>query len=175
LKHNLLNFALFQLAWFAAVAGAAAGQMWYGPAAVGAFLIIQLALIPEGRGRELAYVITVGLVGALLDSALHALGVLKYPSSEVAWGFASVPPWIISLWVAFALLPRFSLAWLVGRPRLAALLGAVGGPLSFFAGTGFGAIAPGDEPVVTALVLALEYALVTPLLLAWAPAAPDRE
>jgi hypothetical protein len=80
-----------------------------------------------------------------------------------------VPPWITALWIGFATLPRFSLAWLRGKPWLAALLGGVAGPLSYLAGVRLGAVAVGAHPLLTFGVLAAEYALVTPLLLLLAP------
>jgi hypothetical protein len=49
---------------------------------------------------------------------------------------------------------------------LAALLGAVGGPLSYFGGSRLGAVAHADSELFTYGLLALEYAVVTPLLVA---------
>lgn len=168
--NNALNFVLFQLFWFVAVGGAARGWLWAGPAAVVVFLVVHLAMIRAAseRRRELVYALLAGAVGTLLDTGLRAVGALTYPSSE-AWGLVLVPPFITSLWVAFALLPRFSLAWLAGRPLLTLVLGAVGGPLSFYAGTRLGAVGAGSSPTLTWGLLALEYALVTPLLLRFAP------
>lgn len=162
---NLANFLLFQLAWFAAVEGAARGSLWGGPLAVAVIVIVHLALVTE-KGRELRYLLVVGLLGTAVDSGLFALDITAYPGTASTWSGPFVPPWIVSLWVAFATLPRFSMAWLVARPALAALLGAVGGPLSFYAGVRIGAVAPGGSPLLTAGVLALEYAVATPLLLA---------
>jgi len=169
---NLANFALFQLAWFVAVGGAARGELWAGPFAVGVFLLIHLGMLPSqrSRGAELVYVLAVGAIGALADTALHAIGATAYPTSVEGWGHALVPPWIISLWVAFALLPRFSLGWLAGKPGLAFLLGAIGGPLSYLGGTRMGAVAAGENELLTWGALSLEYALITPLLLRFAPA-----
>lgn len=166
---NLVHFALFQLGWLVAVVGAARGHLWWGPAAMGVVCGVHLALCREGRGPELVYLLAVGALGAALDSGLAALGLTSYPGTRAAWSSALVPPWIVALWVGFATLPRFSLAWLRGRAPLAALLGALGGPLSYLAGVRLGAVAPGDPPVATWAALALEYALVTPLLLRLAP------
>jgi hypothetical protein len=75
-----------------------------------------------------------------------------------------VPPFIASLWIAFATLPHVSLAWLAPRPALVAALSAIGGPLSFAAGVR--AVGYGVAPLASNAVSALEYALATPLLLA---------
>ncbi len=171
---NVVNFLAFQAAWFVAVGGAARGSMWIGPAAVAALVALHVALVPpRERLRQLVYVLAAGLIGALLDSLLKALDATAYPTSygaDSAWPTWLVPVWIASLWTAFATLPRFSLGWLRGRHVLAAALGAVGGPLSYFAGTRLGAVSVGASSALTWIALAAEYALVTPLLLALAPA-----
>lgn len=170
-RANILNFVLFQLVWFCAVWGASSGNMWLGPATVLGFVVLHLWMIPAGtgRGRELGYVLSVGLVGALADSTLHLIGATSYPTSHEVWPFQVVPPWIVSLWIAFALLPRFSLAWLAGRPVLGFVFGALGGPLSYLAGTRFGSVAVGESSLLTWCALSVEYAVVTPLLLYFAP------
>ena len=119
--------------------------------------------------RETLWAVGVGALGTVLDSALLAAGATRYPGTDAAWPEALVPPWITALWVAFALLPRVSLRWLAGRTTLAALLGAVGGPLSYLAGERMGAVALADAPAFTVVALAVEYALLTPLLLRFAP------
>ncbi len=159
-----VQFVCFQLLWFAAVLGAARGSPWLGLLALAPYLAVELRTVPE-RGRWLARVLVVGLVGSLADTLLAALGVLRHPLAPADWPTPLVPPFIAVLWVAFATLPRVSLAWLAPHPLLAAALGAVGGPLSFWAGTRTGAVAFGAEPAVGVAILALEYAIATPLLL----------
>ncbi|NOT31985.1 MAG: DUF2878 domain-containing protein [Planctomycetes bacterium] len=161
---KLANFLLFQGAWFVTVAGAARGAVWLGPATFAAVVAVHLLLVSE-RARELRFLLLAGVLGTIADTVLAALGATAYPSSEAAWHLPIVPPWITALWIGFATLPRFSLAWLVRRPGLAALLGAVGGPLSYLAGARLGAVAVSSEPLETWSTLAVEYALATPLLL----------
>ncbi|HEX6882946.1 MAG TPA: DUF2878 family protein [Planctomycetota bacterium] len=163
---SLLQFVAFQVLWFAAVLGAARGLPWLGALALVPYLAWMLAREP-GRTRLAARWITAGALGCLIDSALAGLGLLRYPAAPAAWPAWLVPPFIASLWIAFATLPHVSLAWLAPRPALAALLGALGGPLSFAAGARAGAVAPGDSTLATNVALALEYALATPLLLRW--------
>jgi hypothetical protein len=169
---NLANFAMFQGVWLAAVLGAARGHMHLGLAAAGGMLAVHLATLDErslpARLRELGYVVAAGLAGTLLDGALGLAGWIRYPTSAPLWALPTPPPWILGLWLAFAMLPRYSLRWLRPWPALAALLGALGGPLSFLAGARLGAIAPGSH--ATYPVLALEYAVLVPLLLYLAPA-----
>lgn len=160
---NVANFLLFQAAWLVAVGGAARGNAWIGPGAVAALAMIYLTQV-RAPLRDALYLALAGLSGTLADSALASLGLIRYPGTGDTLA-PLAPPWISALWIAFATLPRFSLAWLAPRPGLAALLGAIGGPLSFFAGARMGAIATGESPASTYAVLALEYALATPALL----------
>jgi hypothetical protein len=170
---SLTSFLLFNGVWFLVVAAAARGDVWLGVWLYAAVIAVHLALlVPRGERRgEFVFVLAVGAVGLVLDTALHAVGATNYPPSSAAWPYIVVPPWIISLWAGFATMVRHSLAWLRGRHLLAALLGAVGGPLSYFGGSRMGAVAHADSELFTYGLLALEYALVTPLLVAWAPRA----
>jgi hypothetical protein len=169
---SVTSFLAFHVFWLVAVGGAARGLPWAGLLALPVLLAVHARLVPaDERRRELAFAVAVGVLGGALDSALKWLAVTRYPSSEGVWTWTVVPPFIAGLWAAFATLPRFSLRWLVGRPALAALLGAVGGPLSFAAGVRLGAVGVGPTPALTWGVLALEYALATPLLLRLAPGA----
>lgn len=165
---KIANFVLFQAAWFVAVSAAAKGNVWMGALAMCAVVLVHLWRADD-RVREARFLVTAGLLGMVVDTLLSNLGAFSYPSSSPVWDSWIVPPWITALWVGFATLPRWSLAWLRGRTWLAALLGAIGGPLSFLAGVRLGAIAPARESLVTWIVLAIEYALLTPILIGLAP------
>jgi hypothetical protein len=165
---NVANFVLFQAGWFAAVAGAAQGRIWIGPAVMALVIAVHIAFVPD-RVRELGYLLFIGLLGTLADTALATLGVIGYPSSNAAWPSTIPPPWISALWIGFATLPRYPLAWLANRTWLAIAFGAAGGPLSYLAGVRMGAVAVGAEPRLTWCALAVEYAIATPMLLRLAP------
>jgi hypothetical protein len=164
---NLANFLLFQAAWFAGVRAAGLGNPWLGPATMAVVVVVHLAL-SGNRWRELGFLLCVGALGSLADNALASAGALIYPTSDPRWSLGLVPLWITCLWIGFATLPRLSLAWLSSRPVLAAAFGAVGGPLSYLAGVRLNAVGVGTPPVLTWGALAIEYAVVTPLLLALA-------
>jgi hypothetical protein len=53
--------------------------------------------------------------------------------------------------------------WLVGRWRLAALFGAVGGPGAYYAGAQLGAVSF-PEPVAALAALAVGWSILTPLV-----------
>lgn len=170
---NLLQFAVFQVVWFAAVVGAARGEMMWGPLAVAAFFALHLSWVEQGRAREAAYVLGWGAVGTVLDSVLHGQGITAFPTSEWSPGWMA-PPWIASLWFAFAMLPRFSLGWLKSRPGWAAALGLVGGPLSFYGGSRLGATQFHADAIRTWVVLGVEYAILVPMMLHFSPRVPAK-
>ena len=162
---NLLNFALFQAGWFACVLGAVREEMWWGPIGVTVIVALHLVVLSRAgeRGRELGFILGVGVVGSLLDTGLRALEVTAYPTSPES---LFVPPWIAALWFLFATLPYHSLGWLRGRWKLAFALGAIGGPLSYLGGVRMGAVEVGPEPLWTWVGLGVEYAVITPAMLA---------
>jgi len=174
---NLANYLLFQAGWLACVGAAVEGRMWLGPLAVLAIVVLHLALLTQRgrRKRELGYLLAIGALGLVADSLLAALDLVRYPTSVESWPSALVPAWITALWILFATLPAHSMSWLRGRHTLAVLFGAIGGPLSFLAGVRLGAIEPGSHPSWTWLALAVEYAVLMPLMLHFASPAPPTQ
>lgn len=160
-RTRIVNFLLFQLGWFACVLGAAAMQPWAGVALALAIVGFHLLRTPH-RQTEAALILVATLTGTLWDSLLVAYGWLHYPSGMI--GPALAPVWIIALWALFATTLNVSLRWLRPRPVLAALCGAIGGPLAFYAGLRLGAVEIPDLPATLAL-LAAGWAMLTPLLL----------
>jgi len=158
------NVVLSQLGWFAAVLGAAHGWPATGAWLALALVGVHLALAPNTRSELLLIAIAMA-IGAAWDSAVVAAGLIHYTAGQ--WAAWMAPYWIIVLWGLFATTLNVSLRWLHGRWWLAALLGAVAGPLSFAAGVRLGA-AHFTYPVLTPAVLALGWACLMPLLVWWA-------
>lgn len=134
----LLNLSAFQIGWFACVWGGANGMPALGAVAVVAIVAVHLAYTAEQPATELALILLAGLIGIVWDSALVALGWLSYPSGVLVPGTA--PYWIIAMWMLFATTLNVSLGWLKRRYVLAALLGAVGGPMAYYAGFKLGGV-----------------------------------
>ena len=78
------------------------------------------------------------------------------------------PLWITALWAGFAATLLHSLAFLRGRRWLAALFGALGGPLSFYGGAQLGVLSLGPSPGLALVVLALGWSIAIPALYAFA-------
>jgi hypothetical protein len=157
-----LNFIAFQLGWFACVLGAANGAPWLGPLVVLGVVLLHLTRVRRPT-PELKLIAWAMLLGLIVDSLLLASGWLRYPSGLWLPGLA--PYWIVAMWGLFATTLNVSLGWLRGRPVLATLMGAVGGPLSYLAGEKLGGIEL-LAPTAALLALAVAWGIAMPLL-AW--------
>jgi hypothetical protein len=157
----IVNFIAFQLGWFACVLGAAHGMPWAGTGVALAIVAWHLARANEPR-PELVLILVAAGIGALWDSGLAALGWIRYSSGVLIDGTA--PHWIVALWMLFATTLNLSLGWLKRNMVLAAVFGALGGPLAYFGGAKLGALEL-VEPGAALGALALGWAVLTPLLL----------
>ncbi len=171
--HRLVaNFLGFQATWFACVGGAALGHPLLGPLVAVLWLSLHLAFaavtLPGLAGRtgqrmvELRLLSAAAAVGYLLDSALTLAGAFAFPERA---GFAApTTPWMVALWAAFAATLRHSMNWARRRYALAAIAGAVFGPLAYRTGDALGAVSLAPLPFGW-LAVAGEWVLAMPLLL----------
>lgn len=142
---SLASFLAMQLGWFACVMGAARGVTWLGPLVV----LVTLAIHVRGqqhRGREVALLVLASVAGFAIDTALLRTGLTRMPGANVA------PMWIVVLWPNFAATTArgSTLQSLARRPLVAAVLGAVCGPLAYASGVKMGAVVlgPGYIPLI---------------------------
>lgn len=151
---KLLNAALFQLGWFLCVLGG--NSLWL--LGVGAILLGHLAWYhtwkTEGRLMLLAF-----LIGSLVDGQLRVMDVLTFQEP----GFLA-PLWMGLLWPLLAMTLGHCLAWTKRPLWLAALLGALSGPLSYYAGAQLAGVGMPLGIGVTMAILAVIWGVVFPLL-----------
>lgn len=148
------NAVLFQIGWFACVLGGT-GPWLLVPAAV---LCIHFFWI-SSWAAEGKLVVTVVLAGAAIDSFLMQVGVFEFPGESKL-----IPLWLAAMWAMLATTLNHCLAWTARPVWLASLLGAIAGPLSYFAGAVLAEVGLPLEQGVTLLILASTWALVFPLL-----------
>ncbi len=161
---NGVNFVAFQVGWFSCVLGAAHGHSWLG--VLVAIVIVAGNVAWSARpAAEAGFIALALLAGAVWETLLLASGALQYPVGSLVPGLP--PPWILALWALFASTLNVSLSWLQGRWLLAAVLGGLSGPASYWAGARLGALEIVD-PLMFASMLAAGWALLTPALLALA-------
>lgn len=158
---RLFSFVSFYVGWVACVGGAGRGMTVVGPVIVAALLAVHLYLRPH-PARELALILTVGLLGWTVDTAQALAGVFSFGAhSPAPW---LCPPWLVAVWMSFAATLTSSMRWLNGRYVLAAVFGAAGGALSYYYGLRLGAIEFNPNITLTLTCLAVVWAAVMPLL-----------
>lgn len=155
------NGLAFYAVWAAAAYGAARGQPWLGVVALALWIPLHLWACGSGWRDEARLLAAGGALGYVADSLLVLAGWLAFP--EPAQLGAPTALWMVGLWVGFAATLRHSFRLVLGRPLLAAALGATGGPFSYWAGERFGALTLGEGGLVA---VGVEWALALPAL-AW--------
>jgi hypothetical protein len=160
----VMNVLAFQAAWLGSVGGAAVGRLWVGPVAALVVVAWHVAAAARRR-RELVGVLAVAALGTAWDAVPAALGLIEYRGGVAALGGA--PYWIVALWLVFATTLNVSLRWLRERLLVAAVLGAVVGPLCYQAAAALGALTFADRTQALG-VQAVGWAVLLPLTVALA-------
>lgn len=162
------NLIGYQIVWFSAVIGAGRGLWWPGVSAAAIFVTLHFALCrqtPAQRAVDLRLMSVALVCGLIMDGGLARSGLVDYAADPLALPSGSPPLWILSIWAAFALTLRHSMTFLLGRPLLALLLGAVGGPLAYLgAARGWGAIVFAEPRWMAIIALTIGWAIAIPLL-----------
>jgi Protein of unknown function (DUF2878) len=159
------NFLFFQLGWFACVLGAAHDQVLWAVFGVLIYIAFHVLRSPSPK-TEASLLMKTLCLGVLADSVIMRCGYIDFGDS---WPSPYLSPlWMWTLWLLVGTTINGSLSWLRGRPLLAALLGAISGPLSYEAGIrlGAGEWGPGGQ-FMGFILLAVVWALSMPLLFYW--------
>lgn len=161
LRHQLINFVAFQLGWFACVLSAANNQPLLGIICALLLLGLHFSLSTQVR-RDLVLVSAIALIGSSWDSLLTWQQLMQFSSGQYHHNLA--PAWISAMWLMFASTINVSLRWLYRRYFLAAMLGAIAGPLAYQAGAALGAVVL-PQPLLTLGVMSIGWALMMPLFI----------
>lgn len=151
---RLANAALFQLGWFACVMGG--NSLWL-LVPIGA-LVIHLLWI-SGWAEEGRLILSVVIVGTSVDSALRWLGVFEFSDYTPL-----IPLWLMLLWALLATTLRHCLSWTARPWWRACALGAISGPLSYYAGGQLAGVQFPYGQLPTLIGIAMLWALLFPLL-----------
>jgi hypothetical protein len=157
----LQNFILFQAGWFACVLGGASSDYpWAGAVAVAVILAVHLARAKDVRSEVLLVMLTAA-VGTAWDSSLMLAGLFTFQNGVVVSGL--VPIWMIAMWGLFATTLNVSMKWMKGRYLLAAIFGALGGPIAYYAGYRLGAV-DFNNTQMTMIAVAVGWSVIMPAL-----------
>ena len=150
----LANAALFQCGWFACVLGGDSRWLLVGVAVLAIHLLWISSWSKDGRA-----ILAVTVLGTAVDTVLRALDVFHFSLPGPL-----IPVWLMLLWALLATTLRHCLAWSAQPWWRASVLGALGGPLSYYAGSQLAGVRFGYATVPTLLGLALLWALLFPML-----------
>jgi hypothetical protein len=160
MKHVLVNLAVFKVAWTAVVISAAAGAPVIGGIAVAIAVGIHL-WSNENPDNEIRLLFVAAAIGFAWESVLVLAGLLEYSSG--IWVSGLAPYWIVAMWVLFATTLNVGMRWLRRSTAIAAVAGAIGGPLAFFAGASIGAVEL-VSPAIALIAIGIGWAVMLPLL-----------
>lgn len=156
----LANFVISQLAWFAAVLGAAHQRPVAGTLCVAVAIAWHLA-VSARPAREARLVLAACVLGFAVETAMVLQGNVAYPSGQPDAHLA--PYWMVALWGLLAIALNVTMRWLRPHLWLAAALGAVVGPAAFASGVRLGG-AQFVHAVPALVTLALVWGLLLPIL-----------
>jgi hypothetical protein len=158
------NFIGYQLVWFVIVIYASRGRPGVGLIAALAFMIWQLAA-SKARVLDLRLMAAALALGVAIDGSLALVGWVAYASPAPALPPGGAPLWIIALWVSFSLTLTRSLAWVMRRPWLGVLFGALGAPLAYSsAARGWSALTFAPPTFRSVAALSAGWAAAMPIL-----------
>ena len=156
----LANAGLYEAGWFAVVLGIAWGSPWIGSALGIVTILAHLAIVTDRR-IELQRIAAAVFIGVVVETINSKFGIYEViGANQLNTTFA---PWLLVIWAGLATAFYRSLRWLSGRYLLAIPIGALAGPIAFWAGERLGAIVMTREPELLGL-LALQWAIALPLL-----------
>ena len=161
----IINFILFQIAWFACVLGAARDMPWLGVYVTIGIVSWHLYQAKSAKPEIILLLIAL-LIGAAFDQLMHSTHLLTYQAH--GWSNNLVPVWILALWAGFVTALNVSLRWMKDiksqvKWLVMILFGAIGGPLAYMGAAKLGAVTLNSVPT-SPLVLGLGWAIITPLL-----------
>ena len=154
----LVNAVAFKLGWVSAVFGGANELPLLVIAGVSSAVAIHLwrSVAPL---HEASLLLLAAVIGLSWDSVMVAAGWLAYPSGTIITGLA--PYWIVAVWVVFATTLNVTFRWLRDRLVLAAVMGAIFGPVSYVAGSAAGAVEI-VQPMAALASLAVAWSVLMP-------------
>ena len=159
---HFINFAFFQVLWFACILGAARDIVWPGLVLLACFMLWQLWPAHRARG-DVGLILICAAIGLVVDTLWIRFGLIRYHAAVPHADWA--PLWIVALWITLGLTLNHSMAWLRRYFWLSVAFGAIGSPLSYLAGSRMGAAELTADIFITMLAFGLSWAVLVPALI----------
>jgi hypothetical protein len=158
----LVNLLGFKACWLALVSTEPEGLLWVAVAGAAVWLCVHLSRSPF-PAREAMLILCGAILGTGWDIVSVNAGIIVPDSSH-----SPTPAFLarfFALWVTFGTTIRVSFSWCWRSLWLAALLGAIGGPLSYWFGSKAGAIDFPADPLPGLAAIGVQYAVLFPVWL----------
>ncbi|MFC1634538.1 DUF2878 domain-containing protein [Planctomycetota bacterium] len=150
LTKSFWNIISVNVGWLACILGAARGYYWLGLVVVPILFVIHITAIERRKIRKIFIVaLAATVIGFLMDTSLIIVGALEPNRWVMPAPFTTI--WDLMIWANFSLTLNASLRFLQKRPLVAALLGAIFAPGTYYAGDRLGAL-KFSEPVISSLL-----------------------
>ena len=150
LTKGFWNLISVNIGWLACITGAAQGYHWLGMVVVPILFVIHITVIQR---RKILKILIVAMasttIGFLTDTILIIVGTVEPNRWLMPAPFTTV--WDLMIWANFSLTLNASLRFLQKRPLVAAFLGAICAPGTYYAGDRLGAL-NFPEPVFSSLL-----------------------
>ena len=160
---NIWNFISTNIGWFACILGAARGYPWIGLIVVLILFIIHIVFIENQNARNIIIIACISMViGIIADTFIIAVGNINLNRWIIPPPFTTI--WDLTIWANFSLTLNTSLRFLQKKLLIAAFLGAIFAPGTYYAGERLGAL-NFTEPHWKGIVwIGVVWILVMPLL-----------
>ena len=150
LTKRFWNLISVNIGWLACILGAARGHYWLGLVVVPILFVIHITVIQRRKILEIFIVaMTTTAIGFLIDTTLIVVGAVDPNRWLMPAPFTTI--WDLMIWANFSLTLDASLRFLQKRPLVAAFLGAICAPGTYYAGDGLGAL-NFSEPIFSSLL-----------------------
>lgn len=162
---KVLQVIFYYIIWFVTIKFAANGFKIQDVLFVGILIALQYSyqFWSTSQRRSLNLIIFYFvLLGIFVDSLFLWLGVISFKANDLAPYIAA--PWMVALWISFAILFHSTLMFLITRYFLTAILAFFGFSLAYFFGAWMGA-AFFPHGFFSCLYIGLAYAIAFPTLL----------
>ena len=150
LTKNFWNLISVNIGWLACITGAARGYHWLGMVVVPILFVIHITAIQRRKiGKIFIVALATTAIGFLFDTTLIIVGAVEPNRWLMPAPLTTV--WDLMIWANFSLTLDASLRFLQKRPLVAAFLGAICAPGTYYAGDRLGAL-NFSEPIFSGLL-----------------------
>ena len=107
---------------------------------------------------QFLFLVKISMVGIIFDSAAYYFQWITFPNHQAS----VIPTWLVSMWLLFATIFPLSHRLFKTKLGLAAVLGAIVGPLSYYSGVAFESISFGHRNVL--FIYAIFWGIYFPIV-----------